>query len=690
MSYRLGIDIGGTFTDFVLLSEGGELVVGKTPSNAEDLKSVLLAGLAQLAGAVGCEVETLVEDLDLIVHGTTIATNALIQGRLAKAGMICTKGFRDVLELREGLKEERYNYRIDPPTPLAPRHLRLTVEERVVSSGAILTPLVEGDVRAAAEIFRREGVEAVSIALLWSVVNPVHERRVGEILREELPGVPVFLSSDVAPQIREYPRFSTTALCAALGPMLTQYTGLVETTLRDIGYDNAVRYIQCNGGTTSAAHLRACPALAIDSGPAAGPAAGLFFGRMFGRESIISMDMGGTSLDVSLVHDGHIETAKNVDVHRYRVSVPKVVVSTLGAGGGSIGWIDDSGMLRMGPQSAEAVPGPACYDRGGLAPTVTDANVTLGYFNASHLLGGRMAIKAELAERAIATQLAEPLGAPTIEAARAMYTIVNENMANAVRRISTERGYDVRDFAFVAGGGCSPAHAASIAGSLDVSTVIVPRAASVLCAFGAAITDVRHDHQHTYMTGLAGCDVDVVNQAFEEMTKAATEDLAEEGFPPERRALSRSMDIRYDGEIGELTIAIPDKPVDAAMLADIRAAYDQAHERVYTFADPSSNCQIMSLGLAAIGRRANPIDRISQGNVGEMVFADAVIAKRTAWFGESPAVVPVYDGATVKAGESADGPAIVEEDTTTIVVPPGWRIQLDPRHAWILSRDTDD
>ncbi|MBT5264625.1 MAG: hydantoinase/oxoprolinase family protein [Rhodospirillaceae bacterium] len=686
MSYRLGIDIGGTFTDFVLLSENGDLVVAKTPSNPEDLKSVILAGLEQLAEEVSRPVADLVKDVDIIVHGTTIATNALIQGRLAKAGMICTKGFRDVLELREGLKEERYNYRVDPPAPLVPRHLRLAVDERIIASGAIHQPLDERDVRAAAETFRAEGVEAVAVALLWSVINPSHELRVGEILREELPGVPVFLSSEVAPNIREYPRFSTTALCAALGPLLSQYTDRVETTLREIGYANAVRYIQCNGGTTSGSLLKACPALALDSGPAAGPAAGLFFGKMFGYSDVISMDMGGTSLDVSLVHNGHIETSTNVDVHRYRLSVPKVVVNTLGAGGGSIGWIDDSGMLRMGPRSAEAYPGPACYDRGGELPTVTDANVALGYFSADHLLGGRMAINSSLAHQAISTNLAEPLSVPEIEAARAMYTIVNENMANEVRRISTERGYDVRDFAFVAGGGCSPAHAVSVAAALDVETVIVPRAASVLCAFGAAITDVRHDHHRTYMASLSGCDLSIINNAFEEMTAAAAQELTEEGFPDTQRDLRRTMDIRYDGEIGELTIPIDSGPVDAAMLETIRTAFDQAHERIYTFADPNSGCQIMSLGLAAIGRRTDSIDHIQHGDSGDQSFRDAVMTTRTAWFDENSAEIPVYDGARVKPGEIAPGPAVVEEATTTIVVPPGWDIRLDPRHVWVITR----
>ncbi|MBT5192031.1 MAG: hydantoinase/oxoprolinase family protein, partial [Rhodospirillaceae bacterium] len=468
MNHRLGIDIGGTFTDFVLLSESGELRLAKVSSDPEDLAGVIHAGLNDLVAQGSGDVSALLDQIDLIVHGTTIATNALIQGRLARTGMLCTSGFRDILELREGLKERRYDYIQPPPTPLVPRHLRLPVDERINKEGEVLQVLDEDQVRAAAVTFRAQGVEAVAVCLLWSIVNPVHEERIRDILAEEMPDVPVFLSSVVSPQLREYPRFSTTALCAALAGRLRDYVGRLESNLTEVGFHRAIRYIQCNGGTTSGAGLRERPVLALDSGPAAGPAAGRFFGRLFDTENVITLDMGGTSLDASLVHQGRIDTAKNVDVHRYRVAVPMVNVRTLGAGGGSIAWIDDSGLLQVGPQSAEAWPGPACYDRGGEAATVTDANVALGYFSHTELLGGAMTIDGDLAVAAINRNIARPLGVDVLEAAFAVYTLVNENMANAVRQISTEQGHDLRDFAFVCGGGCSAAHAAKIAESLDV------------------------------------------------------------------------------------------------------------------------------------------------------------------------------------------------------------------------------
>ena len=464
MSFRIGIDIGGTFTDFVSISDAGELAFAKVSSNPHDLTSVVREGLELLARQHSGGVSALMAQTEIVVHGTTIATNAVIQGNLAKAAMICTRGFRDLLELREGLKEQRYNPFVAPPVPLVPRHLRLSVDERIGPGGEILLPLDEASVAAAITTLEKQAVEAVCVCLLWSVVNPVHEERAYEILQQRLPGMPVYLSSRVSPRIREYPRYSTTALCAALDPKLRRYVTSVEDNLRALGYTGAIRYIQCNGGTTSRELLESRPVAALDSGPAAS----LFFGAALGTKNLITFDMGGTSLDVSLVHDGEIETAKDQDVHGYRVSLPMVKVRTLGAGGGSIAWVDDSGMLQIGPRSAEADPGPACYARGGREPTVTDANVVLGYFNPESLLGGRMPIDATLAAAAIESYIAKPLGLDVAAAALAIYTVVNNNMANAVHQSSTELGYDLRDFALVCGGGCSAAHAARVAEAASI------------------------------------------------------------------------------------------------------------------------------------------------------------------------------------------------------------------------------
>lgn len=691
MSHRLGIDIGGTFTDFVLLSESGDLRIAKVSSDPEDLAAVIDEELGHLAAEGEVDIAGLLADIDLVVHGTTIATNALIQGRLAKTGMLCTAGFRDILELREGLKERRYDYIQPPPVPLVPRHLRLPIDERINKDGAILQSLDEDQVRAAAAVFRDKDVEAVAVCLLWSIVNPAHEERIRELLAEELPGLPVFLSSAVSPQLREYPRFSTTALCAALAGRLHGYIGRLEDNLTEAGFHKAIRYIQCNGGTTSAAGLRERPVLALDSGPAAGPAAGRFFGRLFDIDNIITLDMGGTSLDVSLVHQGQIDTAKNVDVHRYRVAVPMVNVRTLGAGGGSIAWIDDSGLLHVGPQSAEAWPGPACYGRGGEAATVTDANVALGYFSDRQLLGGAMAIDGTLARDAISNTIGEPLGVEGLEAAYAIYTLVNENMANAVRQISTEQGHDLRDFAFVCGGGCSGAHAARIAESLDVSRIIVPRVASLLCSFGAVIADVRHDYSRNHAAHFGQCDGAAINAQFEEMMASARADLASEGFAPEQMRLLRTMDVRYLGELGVLTLTLPEDERLAGGMAAMETLFDREHERAFTFADPDCERELMGLGVIAYGQRQAPLSRVAMPALGDQVPEAAISDNRRVSFAPGRMqTVAVYDGAAIAIDGEIEGPAVIEEATTTILVPPGWRVRLDESQAWFMWRPGTD
>ena len=685
MSVRIGIDIGGTFTDFVSISDSGELALAKVSSDPENLGGVVHEGLEQLAMHHRGGLAALMANTAIVVHGTTIATNALIQGKLAKSAMIGTRGFRDVLELREGLKEERYNPFVAPPPPLVPRHLRLSVSERIGPDGEVLIPLEEADVAEAIETLSREKVQSVSVCLLWSVVNPVHEERVRDLLAASLPGMPVYLSSQVSPRIREYPRYSTTALCAALDPQLKSYVDSVEDNLRGLGYNGAIRYIQCNGGTTSRELLESRPVAALDSGPAAGPAASLFFGRQLQTDNLITFDMGGTSLDVSLVAGGEIETAKDLDVHGYRVSLPMVKVRTLGAGGGSIAWVDRSGMLRIGPLSAEAYPGPACYDRGGSEATITDANVVLGYFNPESLLGGRMTINASLATEVMGRNIAEPLGITPAQAALAIYSVVNDNMANAVHRSSTEQGHDVRDFTLVCGGGCSAAHAARVAESAGINRVVIPRVSAALCSFGAAVTNVRHDYATSYHSRFSACDALFIERAFSEMEAHAREDLRQEGFSSDAMQLERQMDVRYLGELGDLPLCAPSSTFTTHTLDAMEEAFHQLHQHTYTFADRTSECELMGLSLVARGVRAKEIETLKPV-CGASAMAKTAISQREVMFAEGIRLVDVYPGDLIDVTGAVEGPAIIEESTTTIVIPPGWRVRLDACHAWVMTR----
>ena len=685
MNFRVGIDIGGTFTDFVSISEYGELAMAKVSSNPADLRGVMREGLEQLARHVSGGMAGFLSKTQIVVHGTTIATNALIQGNLAKSAIIGTRGFRDVLELREGLKDERYNAFVAPPAPLVPRHLRFSVTERIGPGGDILTSLDEADVARVIDSLIELEVESVAVCLLWSVVNPVHEERICELLARRLPDVPVYLSSRVWPRIREYPRYSTTALCAVLDRCLRRYVYSVEDNLLQLGYTGAIRYIQCNGGTTSKELLQARPVAALDSGPAAGPAASLFFARTLGTDNLITFDMGGTSLDVSLVANGEIETAKDLDVHGYRVSLPMVKVRTLGAGGGSIAWVDDSGMLRIGPRSAEANPGPACYGLGGSEPTVTDANVVLGYFNQSSLLGGRKPIVASLAAEAVRRQVAEPLGLETTEAALAIYTVINDNMANAVHRSSTEQGYDLREFTLVCGGGCSAAHAARVAESAGIGSVVVPRVSAALCSFGAAVTTVRHDYAVSYHERFSLCSPALMENAFVDMAAQARADLSQENFSPSEMRLERQLDVRYIGEQGELTLMLPETSFTRQALEESEEAFHQLHERTYTFADRSSECEIMGLSLVARGVRGMDFDTLKLRDM-TAVNDTLAIKQRDVLFSEGLLSVNVYQGGLIEENDVVDGPAIIEENTTTLVLPPRWRVRLDHCHAWVMSR----
>ncbi len=687
MNYRLGVDVGGTFTDFTLLGKKGDLTIAKVLSDHKDLAGVILQGLGSLAENCRMSTDELLKEIDLIVHGTTIATNAVIQQKTARAGMITTSGFRDILELREGLKENRYDYSVPPPIPLVPRQFRLGVRERINCKGQVLIPLDEADVIDAAAVFRREGIQSVAVCLLWSIRNPLNERRILEILQAEMPGVPVFLSSDVAPQIREYPRFSTTALSAALAPLLNDYLNTLETNLSKVGFRHPIRYIQSNGGTTSGGLLRQKPVLALDSGPAAGPSAALFFARFAGSKNVVTIDMGGTSLDVSMVSQGRIETVTNTDVHRYRVGLPMVNVRTIGAGGGSIAHLDDAGILNVGPQSAESRPGPACYDRGGKMPTVTDANVALGYFSNTALLGGTMPINSEASSQVIIDEIAEPLGISLDEAAYAIYSIVNENMANAVRRISSERGHDIRDFSIVCGGGCSPGHAAAIANALGVGSVIVPRVSSVLCSFGAAITDVRHDYFRNYSGLLPDCNFQKTAKAFVEMQDDAMADLAAEGFVAERVELVWEMNLRYVGEIGDLRLTITEVDLAANPCEVIAALYHQEHEKVYTFKDEASQIELMGLNLTAYGKRDTVLNRVfvPAKDVSETEDVTSVSIRMCCFVPGTRTETYVYDGGAIRVGDVIHGPSIIEEETTTILVPPGWSIELTRNHTWIMT-----
>jgi N-methylhydantoinase A len=685
VSFRLGIDIGGTFTDFVLVDADGQISLYKTNSTPLDPAAAISEGLNLIADSLGLTEEALLDDVDMVIHGTTAATNALIQRTGAKTGLLCTEGFRDSFEIRLGFKEERYDFTYPPPPVLVPRYLRLPVRERITKGGEIAVPLDEAQARTAIRTLKAEGVEAVAVSFLWSFLTPVHERRVGELLAEEFPDAFRSLSIEVLPQIREYERTRTTILNAYLGPILETYVERTEGMLRSKGFKNRVRYMQANAGLASGAALLRKPIYALNSGPAAGPTAGIFFGRQLGHENVISVDMGGTSFDICLVEDGLPDTVKDVDVCRYRVGIPMININTIGAGGGSIAWADGGGILRVGPQSAEAVPGPACYRRGGSEPTVTDANVVLGYFSPTALLAGRLEIDQEAAYRAIREKVAEPLGLTVEEASHGIFEVVNHNMTSGIREVSVERGYDPRDFAMVVGGGAGPVHAGRLAAELEVPIAIVPKVASAFCAFGEVVADLRHDHNASYAGRLRAIDLQRLNELLDSLEMAGRSELAEEGVAPEAISVTRSLELRYLGQVHEVAVPLPYGRIEEKTLDRIEKLFHQKHEALYSYSERDGICELINLAVTARGKvpKVNPPTLA----VAEEDPTPALKGNRLAFFPEFGGYLetPVFDGGDAAAGNVFVGPAIVEEPTTTIVVFPRSTMRLDERGFYVMS-----
>ena len=686
-TYRLGVDAGGTFTDFVLADDTGAVRLFKTPSTPEDPRRAIVAGLGQIGAALGIEPHAVIAASDLCINGTTVALNALIQHKGARTGLICTAGHEDSLEIRLGHKEDGYRYDPDypPAVMLVPRHLRRGVRERVLSSGEIRTPMVEEDVRAACTLFRREGIESVAVSFLWSVLDARHEQRAAAIVREMLPGVDLTCGSEIYPQVREYTRTSTAVVNAYLNPVLKRYIEAVDALFAERGARNPVRYFQSNGGLGAGRTLAQRSVFAINSGPASAPQAGRYVAEPFGKRDVITLDMGGTSFDVTLTKGGLTNVSKNVDFLRYRIGVPMIQVETLGAGGGSIGWIDGMGLLRMGPQSAGAAPGPACYGGGGGEPTVTDANLVLGYLSPDGLLGGSMPLDLGKARAAIEEKVAKPLGLSVERAAYGMFTIVNSNMVNGIRRVSVERGHDPRDFVLVGAGGATAAHVTALAREIGIDTIILPKLASGLCAFGQIISDVKYN-------SMATCPVRLDNDAayarldalFRTTEAEASAQLAADGFAPERILLQRSLDMRYVGQVHECPVEIDRFPIDAASIEAVKDAFHSRHEQLYTYAERQNPVEVVNIESTAYGRVDRPpAARLPAGGDA----ADALRERRPVIFSADGVTMstPVYEGAALGAGASIAGPAVIEEPTTTIVIEPGWTARLDASGSYLLT-----
>ena len=684
--YRLGIDAGGTFTDFVLASRKNGVKLYKALSTPNDPTKAIADGLKLISDDLGVSADQIVSHCDLCINGTTVGLNALIQHKGGKAGLICTAGHEDSIEIRNGHKEDGYRYDPEYPaaTMLIPRYLRHGVRERVISDGSIHTPMNEDDVRAACKLFAKEGVDTVAISFVWSVINPTHERRAAEIVREMLPNAILTVGSELYPQVREYTRTSTAVTNAYLAPILKKYVGAVDRYFRDLGAKHPVRYFQSNGGLAIGQAMTDRSVYAINSGPASAPAAGLYVSAPFRKRNVISVDMGGTSFDITLTKDGATNINKNIDFLRYRIGVPMIQVETLGAGGGSIGWIDSLGLLQVGPQSAGADPGPACYGRGGTEPTVSDANLVLGYLNPDGLLGGRLPLSTEKARAAI-KKVADPLGLTVERAAYGMFTIVNSNMVNGIRRVSVERGYDPRDFVLVGAGGATAAHITALAREMGIDTIILPKLASGLCAFGQIISDVKYNYMATAPLRL---DNDAaykrIDKLFGEIEAQGIKHLEADGFTKKDIVVKRSIDMRYVGQVHECTVDVGNFTINAKTIGKVKEAFHRRHEELYTYSERHSAVEAVNIESTLYGRIDKPRPpRLAKGGP----VAKALKGHRKAIFAASGKATntPVYDGEKLGAGATLHGPAIIEEVTTTIVIEPGWTAKLDQSGSYVIT-----
>ena len=685
--YRLGIDAGGTFTDFVLAQEGGDILLFKALSTPSDPTAAIKNGLAQMADATGEDEAAIVSNSDLCINGTTVALNALIQHKGSKTGLICTAGHEDSIEIRLGHKEDGYRYDAEfpPATMLVPRYLRKGVRERVISNGDVRVPMNDDDVRAACELYLNEDVHSVAISFVWSVLNPEHERRAAKIVREMMPDALLTIGSELYPQVREYTRTSTAVVNAYLGPTLRKYVDAVDDYFQELGAKNPVRFFQSNGGLAIGEVLSDHSVYAINSGPASAPQAALQIAEPFGDDNLISVDMGGTSFDITLTKNGKTNLNKNIDFLRYRIGVPMIQVETLGAGGGSIGHIDEQGLLQMGPQSAGSDPGPACYGQGGEKPTVSDANLVLGYLNPAGLVGGRLPLDVEKARTAIKNHVADPLGISVERAAFGMYTIVNSNMVNGIRRVSVERGDDPRDFVLVGAGGATAAHIAALAKEMGIRKILIPKLASGLCAYGQIISDVKYNFMAPFPRRVEGGEMAAeLSKTFEQVEERGIAALESDGFSGDRIDINRSLDMRYIGQVHECTVDIGDMQINEANLEKIRGAFHERHKELYTYSEPDSPVEAVNIESTIYGRIDKPGRPSLPTSEGP---ANAIKAHRDLILSNEGEAInaPVYDGNKLGAGDKINGPAVIEEDTTTILVNTDWTAQLHESGTYVLE-----
>jgi N-methylhydantoinase A len=672
-TYTIGIDVGGTFTDIVVTAGDGRICIAKAVTTPRDQSDGVLDGIALAAAQLGLTPAKLLRATSRIVHGTTVATNALLEGKAARVGLLTTEGHRDVIEMREGLKPDRYNLRMAPPGPLVPRQLRLPVRERMRDDGMAETELDLPSLDRAIIQLAAEGVQAVAICFLHAWRNPAHEQQAAASVRARMQQAYVTTSADVLPRIKEFERFSTTVANAAVGPVIENYLGRLSARLADAGYGGELLVILSHGGVASVAEATRLAAGTALSGPAGGVAASVALAREGVARNLIAFDMGGTSTDIALVRDGQPSLSDGKTVANARIALPSLDIVTLGAGGGSIGKLNRAGLLAVGPESAGADPGPACYGQGGTEPTVTDANLVLGYLDPGNFLGGRRALAVDAAERAVG-RLGAQLGIDTVAAAAGIHRLVNTRMADGVRVATVRQGVDPRGYTLLAFGGAAGLHVTAVAAELDITRVVVPVAASVLSAWGMLNTDLRVELTRG-QSQQAGIDVLALKAAFADMEQEGRARLS--WFDGEI-FVRRAAEMRYGEQVFEITVPLDDLNWEAATLAaDIETAFHRAHETLYTYAVRDQDVVLVNARVSVIGRLPPPPAEWVRETAAPALPKGLRRVHLGGWI-----QVPVFPFATLAAGQTIAGPAIIESETTTVLLRDGDTSRYDSR-GWL-------
>jgi N-methylhydantoinase A len=679
MKYKIGIDVGGTFTDFLLAYEDGTTQIYKVLSTPEDPSIGLINGLEQMAKDRSVSLNKFIRDVDTIVHGTTVTTNAVLTYRGAKTGLLTTEGLRDTLEMRRGVREEQYNNRFPNAEPLVPRHLRYPIKERLDYQGEVITPIDLEDVQKAAQFFTEEKIEAIAICFMNSFANKDHEEVAARVIRERIPAAYLTVSSDLLPSIRFYDRISTTVLNSYVGPILRSYLTSLLRRLKEIGFKGVLLIMQSNGGVVSPEIAMDNAAVTLLSGPAGGPVAGITYTGIQGYKDCITVDMGGTSFDAALIKNQTPLVTTEGEINRLRLALPMLNIVTIGAGGGSIGWIDEGGLLRMGPQSAGAKPGPACYNLGGEFPTCTDADLVLGYLDKDYFAGGKLPLSEGKAVAAIKTHMADKMGMDVIEAAAGMYHVINVNMAAGVREVSVKRGEDPREFPLVVAGGAGPNHACMIALELEIPIMIVPKESSIFCAAGMLMSDLQHNFVRTHVSPLETLNPKKLRQLFEGMEKEGSALLRSEHIPKDRIQFNYSIDMRYVKQYHEVNVVVTQEEVRRGRMDSIAKKFHPEHNRLYGYSleEVGTPIEVINFRLTCVGRTDKPRFRKMKYAGPDPSFAFK--KKRKVYLPSKKAFkpVPVFDGDLLKYGNKIEGPAIIEQVNTTTFVSPEFTVLCD-------------